>query len=266
MSNFGATSQFGIRPFFRYEVSLTVDRSAGILIPELQGKFCYIERADYPVLLNFVTGDNDSKQAIVAFPGKIFRIPAGFKGVVITHPPLAQVNISQEFILSLVCSEHACYEVDNSNFPASFASPYRTLSLTATIQDIAIAIPRGTRQIKELRVSYTFVAITPGTLVPVSQAKFFFDAAPVISPVNVPNTGYPTASPQFYFSTQQVVYSASTTQFNYVTQWNEINIPPNPTLLPTTGFGLEIDIRNQLFGATIGDTSAQINGVVCTFR
>lgn len=210
--------QYGINPFERKEIvigsavaGVVPDRSAGQYIETLEGLGFYIERCDWPILLNVNSQGGGIQVSINARDGLEFT--GSFKGLTITHPAL---NIAGVLTLILYKTPEAKITNQLDNPVTRFQISQRSITNTALQQQIGIFIPPGTRSIKNLQ-AFAGAITYPGV-----SAQFVDKTGAIITcptslvqQVGTAQVAY-TLTPAAIFAQGQVVGTAGIANFNNI--------------------------------------------------
>lgn len=228
-------AKYSSKPYRRIEISLNVDRTQGQLIPEIEGETCYIERADYPVLISFTTGDNDQRNTIPAIEGKQFAGP--FKGFVITHPQLVpSATLAQEFKLVLIVGVSNAFTNQLGDAASRFPPPFRIITNTVTSQVQGFYLPPNVRRIKAISYAVTATAVAAVLPIPVRVSFIAQDGASFYpgpaNLVNKPNNGASVTYTQpmvgqIYLPFQVIPSVVAGTTVTQIGRAQDLIIPPN---------------------------------------
>ena len=227
-------AQFGISPFERREIIIgsTVaanmpNRSNGETIATLEGYGFYIERCDWPILINVNSQGGGLPVSINARDGLEFT--ASFKGLTITHPPL-NINGVLTLVIYKLPEVHYTNQLDNP--VTRWQISQRAITQTALVQTIGIYVPPGARSIKNLQ------ATAPAATFPGGSAAFYDSTGALITcPTNLSqqfgatNVTYPL-TPSAIFAQGSVIGAAGIANFPNIfipTQCVEIQLTANGT-------------------------------------
>ena len=224
--------QFNVAPFQRVEINIgNIDRSQGVVIPELEGYGFYVERSDYPVFLNVVNQTPLLQASIIARDGVECDTP--FKGLILTHP-----LINTTMVLSIIIFKTPCARYTNQlgNAISRLLLSTRIIGNTLTQQLLGIYVPPGVRFLSGVQVSVTGTTATSAFI----QA-YGVNGGAVVAPTNL--TAIVAGAPVVYnVASQGGVFSGAfratafggggfTAEFPYSlvipTQINEVQISIN---------------------------------------
>jgi hypothetical protein len=162
------TARYGIVPWIRVEIVIGAfpaatapDRSAGIVIPEIEGEGMVVERTDWPVLLAPVVAQGNTDVSLVAArDGLEFDSP--FKGLLLAHPQLIAGAATAPLKLSLIVYKTKGALRNQLAVPISRTPlQVRTATNTGVAQSYAIFVPPGVRRLEFLRIgNFIFTTIT----------------------------------------------------------------------------------------------------------
>lgn len=150
-----AAQQYGVTPTQRVEIFLgpNIDRSGGELFAGLEGAGFYVERSDYPVLLQMNLQNALLEQTLVARDGQVYR--GSFRGVTISHPTM---NVPCR--LSLILFKTGDFSNEASQPLSRLPLSARIVTNTAALQEIAIYVPPGVRALNSLQFNVVATTIT----------------------------------------------------------------------------------------------------------
>lgn len=204
------TSRFTLPPWTRLDILIGAnganapDRSQGVLLPEIMGEGMYIERADWPVLLNPVVSTGpEGSFAVQARDGLSFKAP--FKGLWLQHPVLNTGVSQQSLKLSLIIfraggpSDVLANELSSPLARAlvSFRQPVNT----AVQQTYTIFVPQGARALENISLGLAATTITGATAsstdnngAAIVAPSVTQQIAAAVQTYNAANAGYPAAN------------------------------------------------------------------------
>lgn len=173
--NTNANAQYNIAPFERKEIIIGAigggpNRAAGQLVPELEGTGFYVERCDYPVLVNIGHGMGGLESSINLRDG--LEIDAPFKGLTFTHPV---INVASK--VTLILLKNGARITNNLDNPvARMQVAYRVIVNTAVQYTVGVYVYPGSRSLKNLEITTVDTTVTAVT------AQFFdAGASPIIA-------------------------------------------------------------------------------------